>query len=82
MSEQNICCTHGKYLGNCIYEYDDSSKMNKIKGDFTHRYYIVHSHPHIHYVFDGFEIDEIGHFDNSYHGINGHHYVVMARAVK
>lgn len=80
MGEKNVCCVKGRYLGNNVYEYDDASRMNKIKGDFTHRYYIVHSEPHIRYLFSEFEIDEVGYFDNNYLGIAGHHYVVMARA--
>lgn len=80
MGEKNICCAKGRYIGNNVYEYDDASKMNKIEGDFTHRYYIAHSEPHIRYLFDGFVMDEIGYFDNSYLGISGHHYVVMCHA--
>ena len=77
MGEKNCCCVQGRYLGNNVYEYDDSSKMNKIKGNFIHRYYIVHSRSHIQYLFKDFVIDEIGSFDNDYCGIGGHHYVVM-----
>ena len=77
MGEKNVCCVKGKYLGGCVYEYDDSSKMNKIKGGFLHRYYIVHSEAHIKWLFQKFNIDEIGSFDNSYLKIGGHHYVVM-----
>ena len=79
MGEKNVCCEQGTYLGNGVYQYDDKSKMNRIDGDFTHRYYIVHSAPHIRYLFKDFDIEEIGYFDNNYLGIGGHHYVVMAK---
>ena len=77
MREKNVCCVKGKYLGSCIYEYDDSSKLNKIKGNFLQRYHIVHSEAHIKWLFEKFNIDEVGSFHNSYFKIGGHHYIVM-----
>lgn len=77
MSNQNVCAKRGTYLGENVYEYDDSSVMNKIEGGFAHRYYIVNSDPHIRWLFAQFTTDEIGYFDNSYFNIDGHHYVYM-----
>ena len=52
------------------------SKLNRVKGNFLHRYYILNSKKsHIEYLFRDFKINEIGHFDNSYLGVHGHHYV-------
>ena len=77
MSNQNVCAKKGAYLGNNVYEYDDSSVMNKIEGGFAHRYYVVNSEPHIRWLFGQFTTNEIGYFDNSYFNIDGHHYVYM-----
>ncbi len=79
MSEKNWCCTDGEYLGNNVYSFDDKSKLNKIKGNFLHKYYIVNSIPHIKYLFKDFIVEEVGFFDNSYYGVNGHHYVVICK---
>ena len=62
-----------------VYEFDDKSSLNKVKGNFTHRFYILNSEPHIKYIFKDFEIDEIGFFDNEYCGVSGHHFVIMCR---
>ena len=82
MGEQNYNCFEGEYLGNNVYEYDDKSVMNNVKGDFTHRYYILHSEPHINWLFKNFNIDEVGSWDNIYRGVSGHHYVIMCHKPK
>ena len=82
MSEKNWIARDGKYIGNNCYEHDPQSKLNKVKGDFLHRFYIVNSKSHIEYLFRDFKINEIGYFDNSYLGVHGHHYVIFLKNTK
>ena len=79
MGEKNWVARDGKYIGNNCYGYDDKSRLNKVKGNFLHRFYIVNSKPHIEYLFRDFKINEIGYFDNSYLGVHGHHYVIFLK---
>jgi len=82
MGEENWVARDGKYIGNNCYEYDDKSKLNRVKGNFLHRFYILNSKSHIEYLFRDFKINEIGHFDNSYLGVHGHHYVIFLKNTK
>ena len=82
MGEENWVARDGKYIGNNCYKLDPQSKLNKVKGNFLHRYYILNTKPQIEYLFRDFKINEIGHFDNSYLGVHGHHYVLFLKNTK
>ena len=70
MSRFSTYCTNGTPLGHNQYQYLDDGNMNFV--------YIAKSEDHIRDLFKRFKIHEVGHFDNYYCGVSGHHYVVLA----
>lgn len=72
MSRFNDGCTKGIPLGDDVYEWEMGPARKKIK------VYIFRDENHIREVMGMFSISEIGFMDNSYCGVRGHHWVILA----
>lgn len=72
MSRFNDGCAKGAPLGDDVYEWEMGPVGKKI------RVYIFRDERHVREVMGMFAISEIGFMDNSYCGVRGHHWVVLA----
>jgi len=72
LSRLNEFCTNGIKVEENVYRY-------KVEASgLEYLVYILRDENHIKKVFNIFNINEVGWFDNYYFGVSGHHFVILA----
>lgn len=73
MSRANSAFLDGRRIGQDMYEY----KNGRFHTEVPSRVFIFRDKRHVRRVFQRFAIREIGHLDNKYCGVSGHHYLIL-----
>lgn len=82
MSRFNSMCTEGIPIGCGAYEHNFKGNLTDAPPEMPNRVYVTWDEAHCRRLFHGFEIKEIGYFDNYYCGMAGHHWVVLAEKAR